>query len=129
MNSILILLTLAALSGFVAGRNYFSWPALIVAGVVLAPLAAVVLQQQSFDALGGISIVFGCLVVNQGAYLMAIRLNADPKGGAVGDLSEKETNSVPRNDRDEDIRQKDKGNQNPHLDLPEFASWRADLVP
>jgi hypothetical protein len=57
MSSILILLALSALSGFALGIGYFSWPAIVVAGVVLAPLSTVVLQNQDFDALSGISVI------------------------------------------------------------------------
>ena len=59
MISILILLTLSAVSGFVAGK-YFFWPALVVLGAVPALLSAVVLQNQGFDALPGISIIVAC---------------------------------------------------------------------
>jgi hypothetical protein len=51
MNSILILLALSLLAGVVAARSYFSWPALIVASLVIAPTGAVVLQQESFGPL------------------------------------------------------------------------------
>ena len=47
------LLALSALSGFVLA-SYFSWPAILVAGAVLAPLSAIVLQNQGFGALSGI---------------------------------------------------------------------------
>jgi hypothetical protein len=80
MNSILILLALSVLSGVVAARSYFSWPALIVAGLVLAPTAAVVLQQESFAALSGILIIVGCLMASQMAYGVAMRLSNDPSG-------------------------------------------------
>ena len=83
MTSILILIALSALSGFVAG-NHFSWPALVA--TVLTPLAAVVLQCEGFAALPGISIVFACLTTNQLAYLIAIRLKNDPNEWGTEDL-------------------------------------------
>ena len=52
MSSILILLALSAFSGFVLGIGHFSWPAILVAGAALAPLSAVVFQNQGFGALG-----------------------------------------------------------------------------
>jgi hypothetical protein len=69
MSSILILLALSALSGFVLA-SYFSWPAILVAGVVLAPLSAIVLQNQGFGALSGICVVVACLTINQVAYVI-----------------------------------------------------------
>ena len=109
MTSILILLTLSALAGFVVGKSHFSWPALIVMGAVLAPLAAVVLQWQGFAPLPGIFTIVACLVVNQLAYVLAIRLNT---GGSAENLPEQRANGVPRDDRNDDIRHSDKDNQN-----------------
>jgi hypothetical protein len=85
MNSILILLALSVLSGVVAARSYFSWPALIVAGLVIAPKAAVVLQRESFAALSGILVIVGCLTAGQVAYSMAMRLSNDPRGASADD--------------------------------------------
>jgi hypothetical protein len=73
MSSILILLALSALSGFVLGIGYFSWPAILVAGAVLAPLCTVALQNQDFDALSGISVIVACLTINQAAYVVSER--------------------------------------------------------
>jgi hypothetical protein len=70
--SIFILLAVSGLSGFVIGKSS-SWPALIAVGAVLAALGAVVLQGQEFTALPGIFTIVGCLVVNQVAYVLAIR--------------------------------------------------------
>ena len=67
--SIVILLAVSGMSGFVIGKSRFSWPALIVAGAVLA-LGAVVFQGQRFTALSGIFTIVGCLVVNQIAYVL-----------------------------------------------------------
>jgi hypothetical protein len=71
--SVFILLAVSGMSGFVIGKSSFSWPALIVAGAVLATLGAVVFQGQGFTALPGICTIVGCLVVNQVAYVLAIR--------------------------------------------------------
>jgi hypothetical protein len=70
MSSVLILLALSALSGFVLGSGQFSWPAILVAGAVLAPLSAVAFQNQGFGALSGISITVTCLAINQSAYVL-----------------------------------------------------------
>ena len=70
--SIFILLAVSGMSGFIIGKTSFLWPALIVAGAVLA-LGAVVFQGQGFTALPGICTIVGCLVVNQVAYVLAIR--------------------------------------------------------
>ena len=80
MISILILLALSAASGYALGKSHLLWPALLAAGAVLAPLSAVVLHQQGFNALPGISLIVMCLAFNQAAYLIAIRLNNDRTG-------------------------------------------------
>ena len=67
--SIVILLAVSGMSGFVIGKSRFSWPALIVAGAVLA-LGAVVFQGQGVTAPWGIFTIVGCLVVNQIAYVL-----------------------------------------------------------
>jgi hypothetical protein len=65
MISTLILSALSALA------SYFFWPAILVAGAVLAPLSAIVLQNQGFGALSGISVIIACLTINQVAYFTA----------------------------------------------------------
>ena len=59
----------------------------------------------------GIFTIIACLVVNQLAYVLAIRLNSDLTGGSA-DLPEQRANGVPRDDRNDDIRHSDKDNQN-----------------
>ena len=117
MISILILLTLCALSGFIIGKSHFSWPALIVIGAVLAPLAAVVLLWQGFTSLPGIFTIVACLVVNQLAYVLATRLNSDLTGGSADNLPDQRANGVPHDDRNDDVRHKDQGDQNTQFHL------------
>ena len=123
MTSILILLAVSGLSGFVIGKSSLSWPALIVAGAVLATLGAVVFQEQGFTALPGISTIVACLVVNQVAYVLAIRLNDDPSGGPAEDLPEQRANGVPRDDGNDDVRHKDKRDQSPQFHLARLADY------
>jgi hypothetical protein len=86
MSSILILLALSAISGFVLA-TYFSWVAILGAAAVLAPLSAIVLQKQGFGALSGISVIVGCLAINQAAYLIgATRVSQGPNGGSAEGL-------------------------------------------
>ena len=86
MSSVLILLALSALSGFVLGISHFSWLTILVAGAALAPLSAVVFQNQGFGALSGISITVTCLAINQAAYVVGrIRANDGPEDGSVED--------------------------------------------
>ena len=82
MTLILILLALNTLSGFILGRNNFRWHAILAAAMVLAPLSAVILQNQGFGALSGISTIAACLTVNQVAYLIgAFHANRGPRNG------------------------------------------------
>jgi hypothetical protein len=106
---------IGVLSGFVIGKNRFAWPALVVSGVVLALLAAFVLQRQGFTSLPGIFIIVACLVVNQVAHVLATRLNDHQRGRSARDSAEQRTNSVPSDDRHDDVRHEDKGDQNAEL--------------
>ncbi len=65
MGSIYILLGVSALEGFVLGLLYLSWIAAAISGLVLAPIAALVLQAQGFWAAPGIAVIVGCLTCNQ----------------------------------------------------------------
>jgi hypothetical protein len=106
MTSIFILLALSAVLGFVLGTRRFSWHAILVAGWLLAPLSAVILQKQGFGALSGISTIVGCLIVNQVAYLIgAAGANRDPRNPEG--LPHEQADDVPR-DRDNDIPREDK---------------------
>lgn len=130
MTSIWILLALSALSGFAAGR-FFSWPALVVTGAGLAPLAAVVLQRQDFAALPGISVIVACLAINQAAYVIgAIRVNGGPGNGPVEKLFQQRANDVPHNGRDDDVRREQKREQKTQFKLAQLTNQRqADLAP
>jgi hypothetical protein len=112
MTSIFILLALSAVSGFVLGRGRFSWHAILVAGAVLAPLSAVILQKQGFGALSGISTIVACLIVNQVAYLIgAAGANRDPP--RPEGLPHEQADDVPRERRDNDIPREHKRQHNP----------------
>jgi hypothetical protein len=90
--------------------SYFSWPSLVMTGGLLAPLAAVVLQRQDFTALPGISVIVGCLVINQAAHVVAIWLkNRDY-------LPQKRTDDVPYNGRNDRIDREHKRHQNAQSD-------------
>jgi hypothetical protein len=79
-------------------------------GGLLAPLAAVVLQRQDFTALPGISVIVGCLVINQAAHVVAIWL----KNGDY--LPQKRTDDVPYNGRNDRIDREHKRHQNTQSD-------------
>jgi hypothetical protein len=121
MSSILILLALSALSGFVLA-SYFSWPAILVAGAVLAPLSAIVLQNQGFGALSGISLIVACLTINQVAYLIGrIRANEGSNSGSAEGLPHQQADEEPRDGRDDDIRREHNRHQNTQFDLMHAA--------
>jgi hypothetical protein len=128
VSSILILLALSALSGFVLGIGHFSWPAIFVAGAVLATISAVVLQNQDFDALSGISVIVACLTLNQAAYVVGtIRANDGPNDGSVEALPQQRADDEPHDGRNDDIRSEHKRQQNSQFKL---ANQRqADLTP
>jgi hypothetical protein len=124
MSSILILIALSALSGFVLA-SYFSWPAILVAGAVLAPLSAIVLQNRGFGALSGISIIVACLTINQVAYLIGrIRANEGPNGGSAEGLPHQQADDEPHDGRDDDIRREHSRHQNAQFDSMHPAEQR-----
>jgi hypothetical protein len=132
MSSVLILLALSALSGFVLGSGQFSWPAILVAGAGLAPLSTVVLQNQGFGALSGISITVTCLAINQAAYVVGrIRANDGPEDGSVEDhLPQQRADDEPQDGRDDDIRRQHEQQQNSQFKLAQLTNQRqADLTP
>jgi len=131
MSSILILLALSALSGFVLGIGRFSWPAIFAAGAVLAPLSTVVLQNQDFDALLGISVIVACLTINQAAYVGGtIRANGGPNDGSVEALPQQRADDEPHNGRDDDIRSEHKRQQKTQFKFAHLTNQRgADLAP
>jgi hypothetical protein len=73
MNGILVLLATSAVVGLILGF-YFSWFAIVVSGLILAILAATVLQSEGFGFLAGIATIVVCLTVNQIAYLIGTAL-------------------------------------------------------
>jgi hypothetical protein len=125
MTSIWILLALGSLSGFVIGISHFSWLATLAAGAVLAPLSAVVLQNQGFDALPGISVIVACLAINQAAYVIGASVNGGPRSGPV-----QRANDVPHDGRDDDVRREHKREQNTRFKLAQLTNQRqTDLTP
>jgi hypothetical protein len=131
MSSVLILLALSALSGFVLGSGQFSWPAIVVAGTVLGPLSTVASQNQGFGALSGISITVACLAINQAAYVVGgIRANDGPEDGSVVDhLLQQRADDEPHDGRDDDIRREHEQQQNSQFNLAQLTNQRqADLT-
>jgi hypothetical protein len=131
MSSVLILLALSALSGFVLGSGQFSWPAIVAAGTVLAPLSAVAFQNQGFGALSGISITVTCLAISQAAYVVGtIHANDGPEDGSVEDhLPQQRADDEPKDGRDDDIRREHEQQQNSQFKLAQLTNQRqADLT-
>jgi len=132
MSSILILLALSVLSGLVLGVSHFSWLTILLAGAALAPLSAVVFQNQGFGALSGISITVTCLAINQAAFVVGrIRANDGPEDGSVEDhLPQQRADDEPQDGRDDDIRRQHEQQQNSQFKLAQLTNQRqADLTP
>jgi hypothetical protein len=80
MISIVILVALATVSGFVLGRKRLRWVITLAVGIVLAILSAFVQQSLGFEAPIGIPVIVACLTLNQGAYVIGFLLG-DGEGG------------------------------------------------
>jgi hypothetical protein len=74
MEVIFVLLAVSAIGGLVLGF-YLSWMAILASGLVLAIVSATLLQNEGFGFLPGIAIIVVCLMVNQIAYLIGVRLS------------------------------------------------------
>jgi hypothetical protein len=123
MSSILILLALGTLSGVVLGIGRFSWSTILVVGAGLAPLSAVVLQNQGFGALSGISITVACLAMNQAAYVVgAIRANNGPTDGSVEALPQQRADDEPHDGRDDHIHSEHKRQPNNQFELAQLTN-------
>jgi len=71
MGAAFILLALSASTGFAIGTS-FSWFAILISSLAMAGLSAAVLHIAGFDALPGIAIIAGCLIVHQLAYAVGV---------------------------------------------------------
>jgi hypothetical protein len=100
-------------------------------GAALAPLSTVVLQNQDFDSLSGISVIVACLTINQAAYVVGtIRANDGPNDGSVEALPQQRADDEPHDGRDDDIRSEHKRQQNSQFKLAQLTNQRqADLMP
>ena len=102
MNAILVLLVVSALVGLILGF-YFPWGAILVSGLILAMLAATVLQNEGFGFLAGIAITVVCLTVNQIAYLIGAALvTRGPKANKIS-LPGDQPNNAPGETSHKDI--------------------------
>src|SRR5215471_19300237 len=100
MAVVLLLLVLSALIGFGVGTS-FRWPAIAASSVGIAVLSSAILQIQGFGALPGIAIVVACLTISQMGYLATACLRQDL-------LFQQQARKEPTQDRNEDIRHKDR---------------------
>ena len=113
MISILILLALGALSGFMLGQSGYSWRAIPPVGLALTPLSAVVLQVQDFGAFSGISVAAASLTINQATYMIGFNRASGPNGPPAANLPHQEADRVPRDSRNDDVHTKNEQQKAP----------------
>lgn len=75
MTAIVVLLAASALAGLILGF-YCPWHAILIAGPILALLAAMVLENEGLGEIAGIAIIVICLTVHEIAYLIGAMLAA-----------------------------------------------------
>ncbi|WFU79257.1 hypothetical protein QA645_32855 [Bradyrhizobium sp. CIAT3101] len=68
--TIILALLGSAIIGLATGLSFRVW-AMVLVSPAIAVLAAIVLQVSDFGFFAGVSVVIGCLVVSQIAYLLA----------------------------------------------------------
>ena len=91
----------SAIIGLAIGLFFRVW-AIVLVSPVIAILAAIVLQASGFGFLAGVSVVTGCLVVSQIAYLLAAAFHLHK-----GDISvQDEADADPGEHRYQDVRDK-----------------------
>ncbi|WP_439373081.1 hypothetical protein [Bradyrhizobium sp. DASA03120] len=99
--TIILALLGSAIIGLATGLFFRVW-AMVLVSPATAVLAAIVLQASGFGFFAGVSVVIGCLVVGQIAYLLAAAFHLHE-----GDISvQDEADGDPGEHRYQDVRDK-----------------------
>jgi len=89
MTAVLVVAGISAVAGLILGLYRLAWFTLVIPSLLIVIVAVVVLLYNEFGLLAGVVITFGCLALNQIAYLIGAAISIlgskDPKDFLSGD--------------------------------------------
>src|ERR1700732_676480 len=91
MNAVLIFAAISAIGGLVLGFYCVPWRVIVIPNLIIAIVSVMVWLDQHFSFLAGVAFVFGCLSLNQIAYVIGaviIVFSEDPKASLTGDQAD-----------------------------------------
>jgi hypothetical protein len=101
--AIVILVALAAVSGFLLGQKRLRWIVMLAVAALLALLSAWVLQSTGVEAAIGIPVIVVSLTLYQGAYVLGLFADDDDGGQHSRTLPQQDVDKSPSDERDDDI--------------------------
>lgn len=99
--TVLMLATVSVVWGLALAIYYFEWPTLGASGLTLATIAAILLYHYGFGFFAGVGIIFGCVTLNQVAYLIGTVI---VRGGSEDSASNCVSSDAQQNAFDRRIR-------------------------
>jgi hypothetical protein len=91
MSAVLMFAAISAIGGLVLGFYCVPWRVIVIPNLIIAIVSAIVSLDQNFSFLAGFAFVFGCLSLNQIAYVIGaaiIVFSEDPKASLTGDQAD-----------------------------------------
>jgi hypothetical protein len=91
MSAVLMFAPISAIGGFVLGFYCVPWRVIVIPNLIIAMVSVILSLDQNFSFLGGVAFVFGCLSLNQIAYVIGaaiIVFSEDPKASLTGDQAD-----------------------------------------
>jgi hypothetical protein len=88
MSAVLMFAAISAIGGLVLGFYCVPWPVIVIPNLIIAIVSVIWSLYQNFSFLAGFAFVFGCLSLNQIAYVIGaaiIVFSEDPKASLTGD--------------------------------------------
>jgi hypothetical protein len=96
MTAVLVVAGISAVAGLILGLYRLAWFTLVIPSLLIVIVAVVVLLYNGFGLLAGVAITFGCLALNQIAYLIGAAISIlgfkDPKDFLSGDPRDDQPN-------------------------------------
>jgi hypothetical protein len=91
MSAVLMFTAISAIGGLVLGFYCVSWRVIVIPNLIIAIVSVIGSLYQDFSFLGGVAFVFGCLSLNQIAYVIGaviIVFSEHPKASLTGDQAD-----------------------------------------
>jgi hypothetical protein len=91
MSAVLMFAAISAIGGLVLGFYCVPWRVIVIPNLIIAIVSVILSLDQNFSFLAGFASVFGCLSLNQIAYVIGaaiIVFSEDPKASLTGDQAD-----------------------------------------